>query len=403
VQDARVLPVVRGAADGGGGGGAGGPGVAAGGGAKRELLAEIERNDPTLAQYIDVRPFDLQAMRQRLGEGQVVVQYVPGGDALTIHLVTRTGFDVVEYAISRDALFEHARAAALALERDAKKARGLKVAGTVEVLAIDTDDELAWLYEALVAPVETRLRDARQIAFVRAGPLNYVPFPALLRRSSRGDKRLVEYFGTSAFSTVQTLYLLELALDARGGSGQGALVVGDPDGTLPGARSEADAVAKSLASVPLLGDSARLDRVLGAATGKRYVHLATHGLLDPVQPFHSYLQLAGAQKLDIADIMEMHLDGSQLVTLSACQTGRGADGLEYATIARAFGHAGAETVIAALWSIPDDATRQLIGVLYQRALAGESSATALAEAQREMIRSGKTDPVDWAGLALFGI
>jgi CHAT domain-containing protein len=108
--------------------------------------------------------------------------------------------------------------------------------------------------------------------------------------------------------------------------------------------------------------------------------------------------------LTAIDAMQLPLGNVGLVTLSACESGVGADGLEYATLARAFMHAGAPTVLASLWKVDDEGTFRLMRGFYQSIANGSDRFTALAEAQRALLAGDKhfRDPALWAGFVVYG-
>jgi len=111
--------------------------------------------------------------------------------------------------------------------------------------------------------------------------------------------------------------------------------------------------------------------------------------------------------LTALEVSEMDLDGTEIVILSACETGlgrirtgEGAYGLR-----RAFQMAGARTVISTLWPISDVFTADLFNRLYER------SEIALPEAMRQVQLSTLKElraanipdhPVDWAPFVIQG-
>lgn len=103
------------------------------------------------------------------------------------------------------------------------------------------------------------------------------------------------------------------------------------------------------------------------------------------------------------DIAPMDLSGTELVVLSACETGLGdiMAGEGVMGLKRAFRAAGAKTVLMSLWKVPDRQTSELIQLFYRNWLdVGMEKATALREAQREMAKSH--DPYFWGAFVLVG-
>ncbi len=211
------------------------------------------------------------------------------------------------------------------------------------------------------------------------------------------------------FGYVSSMYVLDLMLRRRPSTADQVVIVADPDGTLKaGARVEGQAIAAQFANhVLLAGEDATLPSLTAAAPKAGILHIATHGKLDHDNPAQSFLLLAKGAKLTISDTMVLKLAGTNLVMLSACDSGIGKTGLEYATLARAFMHAGASTVIATLWEIGDDSTRELVTRFYKHyeADSRHDAVDALAAAQRDMLDSGNATlakPDSWAGFVPFG-
>jgi len=190
---------------------------------------------------------------------------------------------------------------------------------------------------------------------------------------------------------------------------------------LPFAREEIDAIAaqfpahRANAWTGSQANKASLRRAsrAGDLLRYRYVHFATHAWAQPDQPESSAIVLAGGngdlptqRALTAAELAGLHM-GSELIVLSACDTGvghfehgRGLLGLAYAGLA-----AGNRAALLSLWPIADDTTALFMKRLYAKLRRGINPVTALAATQREFRRSGDSrlsDPLVWAPFVLYG-
>ena len=135
----------------------------------------------------------------------------------------------------------------------------------------------------------------------------------------------------------------------------------------------------------LPGDAATPDAV--RHTAATHVHFACHGHYDWAEPMRSALQLAKGEPLSLAQVMgEVQFDRTQLVALSACETGISdirATPDEYVGLPAGFLLAGAPAVVSTLWAVNDLSTALLMGRFYALLFDGRhDGAAALAEAQR---------------------
>jgi CHAT domain-containing protein len=113
-------------------------------------------------------------------------------------------------------------------------------------------------------------------------------------------------------------------------------------------------------------------------------------------------------RLEVHEVLRLRVR-SPLVFLSGCETGAGMSGStywsrgeDYATLAQAFLYAGTRDVIATLWRIQDEGAANFAGRFYAH-LRSSSSAAALAQTQREMIRDSRfSAPYYWASYVISG-
>jgi CHAT domain-containing protein len=90
--------------------------------------------------------------------------------------------------------------------------------------------------------------------------------------------------------------------------------------------------------------------------------------------------------------------------LSACETavGEQVPGAALTTLAAAFSQAGAQTIVASLWKVNDETTRDFM-VAFHRGLGTSGRAAALHQAQLDILRKPQTaHPYYWAPFILIG-
>ena len=146
----------------------------------------------------------------------------------------------------------------------------------------------------------------------------------------------------------------------------------------------------------------------------RILHLATHGLFNTQDPSRSGLLLSRYNQqgepengqLLLEDIFNLNLSNSELVVLSACQTGIGQQikGEGIVGISRGFMYAGSPRVVVSLWNVDDLATSILMSKFYQGLLQqGLTAAQSLRNAQLEMLKDPNYQaPYYWAPFILIG-
>jgi len=104
------------------------------------------------------------------------------------------------------------------------------------------------------------------------------------------------------------------------------------------------------------------------------------------------------------EAMNMSLDQTELVVLSACETGLGEvqAGEGVMGLQRAFMVAGAEAIIMSLFKVSDDATQKLMVKFYEKWLATGNKRQSFLEAKKE-IREEFIDPIYWGPFIMIGM
>ena len=138
------------------------------------------------------------------------------------------------------------------------------------------------------------------------------------------------------------------------------------------------------------------------------IHIATHALVNEENPLYSSIAFSKEDSedgfLEAREIMNLELN-ADLAVLSACQTafGKQIGGEGMIGISRAFFTAGVPSVVASLWSVEDNATRELMVEFHTQLRDGERPALALKNAQIHLINNTKyNNPVYWSPFILLG-
>lgn len=234
---------------------------------------------------------------------------------------------------------------------------------------------------------------------------------------------------------------------------------------LPATVKEAAGIAEILAGNETYGPvvqatgAAALEETLKGLRAPRILHLATHGYYLPSQTpegeqegdaataerggltaaqglgtlkkqdnplLRSGIVLAGANRpasddesapaearddgwVTAEEIGMLNLHGTELVVLSACETGLGdlRSGEGVAGLRRAFSYAGAGTLVTSLYKVPDSDTQKLMVDFYRGLADGKSKSAALRNAELKAIderrkAEGAAHPFFWASFILIG-
>jgi CHAT domain-containing protein/tetratricopeptide (TPR) repeat protein len=404
------------------------------------LAARIARASPRYASLRSPQPLDLAGIRAVLDPGTVWLSYCVDEDRTFLFVVAappqktgKPGVTVHTLPIGRQALAAEVATFRSLILRGREEIRPAGAALEPVLLAVGSR-----LYKLLVAPAAAAIARADRVLLSPDGPLHILPFAALVH----GAPPVFLAEEKPWHSVLSATLYAEIRQRRRGPpAGAGPLVAfADPQvrtpapgsrddpreapvrryrnglQPLPGARAEVRALAALWGSDAhvYIGAAASEQRLRELPVRPRYLHFACHALIDRLYPLDSALALAtpageGSPDnglLQAWEIFErLHLD-SELVTLSACETGLGRDdgGEGLIGLTRAFQYAGARSVLASLWSVSDRTAAELMKRFYTLLRAGRPKDLALQEAQRALLHAGGSaaHPVHWAAFTLSG-
>ncbi|MGH7496874.1 MAG: CHAT domain-containing protein [bacterium] len=145
---------------------------------------------------------------------------------------------------------------------------------------------------------------------------------------------------------------------------------------------------------------------------RKYVHVATHGLLNEEKPELSGLIFSQPADSTAAEDGVLYpaecynLDlNADLLVLSSCESGVGklVKGEGLMALTRGILYSGARNIIHSLWKVDDKHTSELMVELYRNILAGKNYAAALRAAKLKLIENERTAfPASWSSFVLVG-
>ncbi|MBD1903655.1 CHAT domain-containing protein [Trichocoleus sp. DQ-A3] len=405
-----------------------------------QLKAQIRTNSPRYANLKYPEPLNLQQIQQQvLDDDTLLLEYSLGEERSYLWAVTKNS--ITSYVLPKRSEIETA------------------VQAFRKSLNPNSTNHLETglpLSQMLLAPVANQLGNQRLLV-IGDGALQYVPFAALPIPASPTTPLLVQN-EIITLPSASTVAIQRRQLENRPIAAKSIAVVADPIFNLNDSRiagTPPQQTPDTLSSRTLtraarnlgLGDSGRvfdrlqytrteaekilalvpeqqrlqaLDFNASRATATdpnlaqyQIIHLATHGLLDPINPELSGIVLSlydqKGKSLDgflrLHDIFNLNLP-AELVVLSACETGLGQEvkGEGLVGLTRGFMYAGSRRVVVSLWSVNDAATSKVMANFYQKMLqSGQNPVAALRAAQLEMWKSEQWQaPYYWAAFTIQG-
>ncbi|WP_217130882.1 CHAT domain-containing protein [Streptomyces sp. AC558_RSS880] len=370
----------------------------------RDLTGRIRAEHPELGLLRPVRDWDERELRATAAAGPVVLVNVSpyGSDALVvtehaIEAVPLPGLDP-ETTAKRRRTFEDA------LVRIETPGTSRKQSQRAQQ---DIRETLAWLWRTVTGPVLDRLPGATRVWWSPGGLLGTLPLHAAA--PADGTPGALDKVVSSYTPTLRALHHARRRVARPTGTGTLVVSVAEATGQapLPGARREAEHLARLLPGAALLADtSATHSAVVSALHRHAYAHFACHALGDLERPSGSRLVLHDhtERPLTVRDLARLRLPSVRLAYLSACATLHTSPELadEAVHIVSAFQMAGFPHVVGSLWHVDDVIGAEVALSVYEELNTGDGTldvartAEALHRAVRTLRGTYPQTPSLWA-------
>lgn len=375
------------------------------------FIEELVKAYPDLNSYFSkTNPRDFRNFIDVMPDSTIAILYVMNDNQLFIFTVTNqeTGIKVVE--LKEDLNKQAGRL--LAILKNPENATGtgaIQVRATIKdknAVKGDFKKESTELYNLLITPIIEQLKDKKNLCIIPNAKLSSIPFSALGRLGDNNQFHFIiedfAVFYTNKMDIFSRPY-------AKRKIDTSMVAFGNPDKTLPGATLEVNNIRDIYPNTKVfLEDAATEQKAKESFRNYRFVHFATHGVLDNTDFSKSYLLLNSDGDNDgrftIPEINGLNKPETDMVFLSACELAVSQEVTKGWDIsaANAFLNNRVRTVVASLWQVPDEATTILLTEFYQN-LKTMSRSDALRHAQAKLSQNPKySHPYCWGAFVMYG-
>jgi CHAT domain-containing protein len=262
-------------------------------------------------------------------------------------------------------------------------------------------------------------KSTEQLIIIPAGRLGTIPFEAILTDMPKNTADFSSYPYLLNSYEISYYYSSSLLQDQRNDHKTEnramlcAPITFELLPNLPGTEREVNTLAQILTDKGFKPESlmnlAATEQAIKTTdySGYKYMHFATHGMVNEANPSLSRIYLNAEDDEDgslySGEIYNLNLS-SDLITLSACETGLGklSKGEGIIGLSRALLYAGASNIVVSLWNVSDNSTSELMIDFYSENDAlGYSK--PLQTAKLKLIAKGQySEPYYWAPFILIG-
>jgi CHAT domain-containing protein len=269
------------------------------------------------------------------------------------------------------------------------------------------------LYASLVAALPAEVNTKEEWIIVPDWPLSFLPFESLpVNDGYLVESRAISYNFSCRFITRQTQ---RMASKAKGALSFAPFVneginfkeeIGSLN-RLPASAGEIE----GLKGKTFLNEHASKRNFLSELNKYPVVHLATHAIADTNSEatfiaFYPEKKSVTDDCLFLDELYSLNMDSTELVIISACETGVGqlVNNEGVISLARAFIYAGCPSTVNSLWKADDNSTAMILRKFHAYLGKGYSKSKALQQAKLDYLKEGGVPkgPGYWSHLVVMG-
>jgi CHAT domain-containing protein len=411
---------------------------------RKELLIKLQREEDKFMSLVSeenleipelsntVSPCRVEQIQQLLNKNTALIEYFLGENQTIMFLITKTEFFVFPLP-SRNVIENSIKAF-------------LKMISSPPKVEFNGILAAKRIYNELIFPAERKIANViSNLIIIPDGILYYLPFETLIKSINGNiieECYLINDYSIS-YAPSSSILLFLSKIHNEQSSPKGLLAFGNPFHSFnaPIKQKKQNINIKVLKEVYLNTDFAfsslpysgreimKISRYFSrekrdvfinedakeevikeiSLIDYRIIHFACHALLNEKFPFRSGLILSFDEDskedgfLQVREIYSLKLN-TDLVVLSACQTGKGKLEIGEGILGfpRTFFYAGAKSVLFSLWKINDKSTALFMNYFYYYLSQESEKAQALRLAKLKMLESKFCHPFYWAAFVLNG-
>ncbi|MCE2703745.1 MAG: CHAT domain-containing protein, partial [Nostocales cyanobacterium LE14-WE4] len=356
----------------------------------------IRKRFVEIADLFETKPTDIAQLQANISPETTVIQPVILNNDIALFLLTRDKIKVIKVPLP--AKFDDL------LTKTSESISNRKNANYLE--------NLEKLHKLLISPLEKEIQATKpkQISIIATGKLRYIPFEALYD----GNQYLIEKYPISYLTRLSSRSL-QITTTSNTPTARKVLAFGNPKPNSPfslnGTESEVKAIIPIFpGSEYFMNNKATLSNFKTQISRFSILHLATHGCfqkgectLNTGGKLKENTLLFADKSWHIQDAGLLGLQNVELVTLSACQTSlnTNSNGEEISGLAYLFERAGSKAVIATLWGVADEETKEIMVEFYQNLKQGMRKDEAFRQGKLSQIKNN-VHPFYWSPFVLIG-